>query len=362
MVALLISEKIQVKAHSGTYCVSFIDNIKDIIGDEIGKDAFIICDSKVWDIYGAEWKHLIDDKQLITIKAKEETKTLAGVEKLINELVKRRLRRNSKIVVIGGGITQDISSFVASIVYRGVDWEYIPTTLLSQADSCIGSKTSINIGEVKNLVGGFYPAKHIYIDVKFLESLNADDIRSGIGEILHYFFYSNSSLVNTLKDEYHSLFDDRKMLARYVKESLKIKSSVIELDEFDRNERNKFNYGHTFGHGIESISGFSIPHGSAVTIGMDIANFISLKRGILNEDQFVEMKKILLLNMPPYRLREADVDRYVAALSRDKKNIGQKLRCVLTRGLGELVMESIEIDSNLSNIIVEYCRLNKYCH
>lgn len=357
-----MSEKFQIKSHSGMYSVNFIDNIREIIGDEIGEGTFIICDSQVWDIYGSEWKQLITDKQLITINAKEKTKTLAGAEKLINELVRRGLRRSNKIVAIGGGITQDISSFVASIIYRGVDWEYIPTTLLSQADSCIGSKTSINIGEVKNLIGGFYPAKRIYIDVKFLESLDVDDIRSGIGEILHYFFYSNSALLNTLKDEYHSLFDNRKMLARYVKESLKIKSAVIELDEFDHNERNKFNYGHTFGHGIESISGFSIPHGLAVTIGMDIANFISLKLGILDETQFVEMKDILWLNMPPYRLGEPDVDRYIVALSKDKKNSGQKLRCVLTRGLGKLVMESIEIDNSLSNMIREYCRLNKYHH
>src|SRR5271157_5866279 len=142
----------------------------------------------------------------------------------------------------------DITAFVASILYRGLEWSFFPTTLLAQGDSCIGSKTSINLGDKKNLIGNFYPPSSIYIDTAFLESLETDDIKSGIGEMLHFYYYANSSYIDKLIGNYIHAISNRSTLIEYIRESLSIKKSVIEIDEFDKGERNKFNYGHTFGH------------------------------------------------------------------------------------------------------------------
>ena len=336
------------------YGVKFIDDFTVPLKQATDEGAFVICDSSIYELYREHFLSSVDIEHFIIINAVEKTKNLENCKDIIEILVERKIRRNQKLIALGGGITQDVTAFIASILYRGVGWLFFPTTLLAQADSCIGSKTSINLGDKKNLIGNFYPPDNIYINTGFLQSLEKQDVQSGIGEMLHFFYYSNSPLIDKLINNYQEIIEQRGLLEEYIIESLSIKKSVIEIDEFDKGVRNKFNYGHTFGHALETITNYGIRHGQAVTIGMDLANYLSWKLGLLTQDQFDAMHGQLSINFPDYDFRSCGIDAYVAALSNDKKNIGDNLGCILSEGAGKLVMKQIPLDNNFKSMINDF--------
>jgi 3-dehydroquinate synthase len=354
MEGMLMSETLMVKSIFRNYKVEFIEDFAEILEDMQFDDTFIIIDNKVIDSYQKQVDDILSKCQFFSVKSIESNKTLNYCQNLIENLVEKNIRKNHTIVAIGGGIIQDIAAFISSIMFRGINWVVVPTTLLAQADSCIGSKTSINMGGYKNLLGTFCPPSCIYIDTKFLETLPIDEIKSGIGEILHFYLIAGNDLLERLAEEYDELLASPRMLQDYILESLKIKKSIIEIDEFDRRERNLFNYGHTFGHAIETVSQYKVNHGLAVTMGMDIANYISMNFGYLSENDFNYMHRILVKNLPNFHLSSDLISDYFMALSKDKKNVGNMLGCILCYGPGSMKKMQIPLDENLKNTIQSY--------
>ena len=234
---------------------------------------------------------------------------------------------------------------------------FFPTTLLAQCDSCIGSKSSINFDQFKNLIGTFNPPNKIFIYNKFLTTLTESEIRSGIGEMLHYFFTDGIDLAQEISDQYNDLLINRDKLPYFISNSLRIKKNTIEIDEFDTSVRHIFNYGHTFGHAIEAVTNYAIPHGQAISIGMDLANFISLELGYLSSNSFELMHKILFKNIPSFKVTEENIESYCLALSRDKKNKGNKLGCILSKGPGKVEKIFVDIDDRLKNIMLKYFKI-----
>lgn len=349
-----MSDKLTVVSLTGNYDVIFIDNFAEVINDKYKENTFFIIDERLIDLYKDRFTSILKKEYYIPVEVKEQNKTLDYCQNLIQSLIGKNIRKNYTLVALGGGVVQDITGFVASILFRGIRWEFFPTTLLAQADSCVGSKTSINFNEYKNLLGNFYPPSNIYIDVRFLETLPVGEIKSGIGEILHFFMIAKSPLLTRLVDYYDELLSSPGLLKEYMLESLSIKKSVIEVDEFDRGERNKFNYGHTFGHALETVTSYRINHGQAVTVGMDIANYISLKSGLINENTYNEMRKVLSINFPDFDWKSIDMDKYLSALSRDKKNIGTNLVCILTEGPGKPIKKQLPLDEVLNDLLNKY--------
>ena len=145
----------------------------------------------------------------------------------------------------------------------------------------------------------------------------------------------------------------------FIKNSLRIKKKIIEIDEFDQSIRHIFNYGHTFGHALEAITHYAIPHGQAVTLGMDLANYISLQLGFINSIQFDQMHLILLRNMPSFEFTKANISDYVNALSKDKKNKANKIGCILTKGPGKVEKQFIDNNEWLRQTILTYSELYK---
>ena len=350
-------DTITVKSRIKDYDVNFVDDFVPILKQQINEASFMIIDETIMTLYEAKLKSLLSMSQFCTVEATESNKNINYCQDIIKVLIERNIKKNSVLIAVGGGIVQDITAFISSILFRGIDWIFYPSTLLAQADSCIGSKTSINFGGYKNLLGGFYPPSQIYIDLGFLETLPASEIKSGIGEILHFYLIDGNRLSKELMDNYDELIAYPKKLKDYMLESLKIKKNVIEVDEFDKNERNLFNYGHTFGHAIEAVSGYEVSHGQAVTMGMDIANHVSLNLGYLNHKDFEFMHKILALNMPAFHLRDDMIEDYFIALSKDKKNIGENLGCILNSGPGSMKKVQIPLDDKLKNIILSYFKV-----
>lgn len=344
----------KVKSIIHDYDVQFIDNFEQTISNELIDGDFIIVDNKIKELYSKQLTPILCKFQHIGIHATENQKSYQGIIPIIQILIENGFRKNHRLVAIGGGITQDVTAFISSIMYRGVNWIFFPTTLLAQGDSCIGSKTSINFGEFKNQIGGFYPPNKIFIDPVFIDTLSEKEMKSGMGEMLHYFIVSGSEDFNMYKNLYKQAYSDKNILAKLIARSLEIKKSYIEVDEFDQNIRQVFNYGHSFGHAIESLTHYKVPHGIAVCFGMDMANFISMKLGLIPAEIRNEIRVVVETIWKGYNINDIDIQLFLKALSKDKKNIGTRLGLILNKGYGNIFKKVIEADDIFISWIKEY--------
>jgi len=320
-----------IQSHSGPYSVSFEEVLPSKIGGA-SDNAHILIDANVARIYAAKFRSILDQRNTILIDATEEKKSLQNIVPIFERLISDNVRRDHTLVAIGGGIVQDITCFIASILLRGVSWCFVPTTLLAQADSCIGSKSSINLGNAKNILGTFNPPRTVLIDSGFLNSLDLRDIRSGVGEIIKVHAIAGMAAFDRLASDFDRLFDNGTILQSYTRSALLIKKPFIEEDEYDRGIRNIFNFGHSFGHAIESATNYGVPHGIAVTIGMQMANFIAVRRGLLPPVHYDRMRPILRKNYANYGETSIPVDALLAALMKDKKNTSAALRLIFPVG------------------------------
>ena len=343
-----------VKSILHDYTVQFINNTKASLEKELKEGDFIIVDKKIKDYYHKELSDIFSRNKYIDITANEQQKSYAALIPIIQHLIDNGFRKNHRLIGIGGGITQDVTAFIASILYRGVDWLYYPTTLLAQGDSCIGSKTSINFGEFKNQIGGFFPPNKIFINPDFLDTLTITELQSGLGEMCHYFIVASEGDFKRFKREYPFALKDKKILSGIIARSLEIKKGYVELDEFDKNERQVFNYGHSFGHAIESLTNYTIPHGIAVSIGMDMANFVSVKLGLIPDLIRINIRELLEKIWVGYDVKHLSVEKLKVALSKDKKNIGNKLGLILNNGYGKIFKASVDMDERFTAWMEEY--------
>ena len=328
-----VSENLVIQSHNGPYRVFFEDNCLINLNSNIPENAHFIIDQNLANLYTDQMRNILNYHSTLVIASYEENKALEKFPSYVAHLVAKKLRRNHLLIAIGGGIIQDITCFLSATILRGVDWSFYPTTLLSQADSCIGSKSSINSGAAKNILGTFTPPKRIYINVSFLDTLTDVDVRSGIGEMLKAHIIDGPESFDKIAADYEKLRNHKFLFKYYIKRSLDIKKNYIEIDEFDKGPRNKFNYGHSFGHAIEAATDFKIPHGIAVTIGMDMANFISAKIGVGREADFDRMHPTLKLNYKGFESHVIPIEKFMAAISKDKKNIGSENLTLILPGL-----------------------------
>ena len=244
-----------------------------------------------------------------------------------------------------------MTAFISSILYRGVDWIFFPTNLLSQGDSCIGSKTSINFQEYKNQLGGFFPPAKIYIAPNFLETLDYSEICSGLGEMAHYFLVENEAAFARYEGGVDEALERGPSLHELIGESLEIKKRMIEIDEFDEGPRNVFNYGHSFGHAIEGYTKYAIPHGIAVSYGMDIANAVSVYLGLLDQVSCDRISKTLRKVRAKTTFPDIDINTYLTYLKKDKKNTSAGIRVILSKGFGEMFLAQVDSNQEFKAVI-----------
>lgn len=332
-----MSEQLIIQSHRGPYVVHFDDTLLSTPGKLLDHDPHFLVDANVARLYGTELRTVLDHKNAIIIEATEANKSIEKIIPIFECLVRNSVRRGQMLVAIGGGVIQDITCFIASTLLRGLPWRFVPTTLLAQADSCIGSKSSINLGSTKNILGTFNPPQDIFICTKFLETLEEKEIRSGIGEIIKVHAIDGVKSFDRLALDFERLFESRTVLMQYIRSALLIKQHFIEEDEFDRGIRNVFNYGHSFGHAIESATNYVIPHGIAVSLGMDMANHIAMQRGLLSEAQYHRMHPILRKNYEKYTKTSIPIDVMLSALMKDKKNTSTMLGLILPAGANAVI-------------------------
>lgn len=345
-----LPEEIHIRSGRGDYSVAFRHSPAEGFGSFLNERSIFVVDRRLMTLFREEMSSLPEER-LILLSAGEDIKSYEGAGRLCAMLLERNVKRDDTVFAVGGGTIQDAVSFASSILFRGLKWVFVPTTLLAIADSCIGGKTSINLGQYKNQVGSFHPPVQVRIFTRFLDTLTVDEIKSGLGEILHYYVYANEPGLSDFLDQYDRLLSDRTFLMQHVSKSLLIKKSVIEKDEFDTGERKKFNYGHTFGHALEAITDFRMPHGQAVTVGMALANFISKQKGLVGDQEYERLYSIFSQNFPDRAGFSLNIDAFLSALSRDKKNVDANLVCILCGGGGNLQVSKIPLDDWLTDTI-----------
>lgn len=352
----LSSGGLKVRSSRFEYEVIFCDDFATELERQLRPGDYLLVDENVARLHAGRIGPLCAKLPHRLIAPSEPAKSYAAIGDVIEGLIRDGFRRNHRLVAIGGGIVQDITAFAASILYRGVGWIFVPTNLLAQCDSCIGSKTSVNFGSRKNQLGGFWPPRVILSDQSLLATLPREEIRSGIGEMLHYFLLTGREDFERITREFDAAFTDSGVLRGLIRRSLEIKRAMVEVDEFDEGPRNVFNYGHSFGHALESYSGFAIPHGIAVSFGMDIANQVSVARGLMPAAAAAEMRRLLERNWKPTDPGEVEVGKYLDGLKHDKKNVDSELRVILSRGLGQMFVTKIARDDSLVAAVAECFR------
>jgi 3-dehydroquinate synthase len=312
------------------YTVDFVDYLADLFDLQQRSDTYFIIDKKVYELYKAIMP-AFNEAQISLIEAVEQHKTIETVLAICEKLTAFNSKRNTILIAIGGGIVQDISGFIASILYRGIKWFYFPTTLLAACDSCIGGKTSLNYKNYKNLLGSFFPPDKIMIYPEFFNSLSLVDYYSGLGEIVKFNILAGHDEIKDIVSNMEDLLSrNTEVLYFFIQKSLNFKKCFIEEDEFDNGKRLLLNFAHTFGHAFETTSGYAIPHGSAVVLGMITANAISLERKILHQDIVKEIefvcKRIICLEL---KKEWFNIDAVIAAVRKDKKQTNAFISAIL---------------------------------
>lgn len=348
-----MSECIAIKSYRHEYSLQFVNSYLEALKQNVREGDYIIVDKIVYELYEDLMQFAKSHRKMI-IEPSERVKSYEALTPIIDELIRNRFTKKNRLIAVGGGITQDVTAFSASILFRGVDWLFFPTNLLTQCDSCIGSKTSINFGPFKNQLGSFFPPKNIFIDLRFLDTLPLDDFRSGLGEMLHYFLVSGDEDFQRFEKDIDNTLEDKKVLQDLISRSLNIKKAMVELDEFDQGPRNVFNYGHSFGHALESSTNYKISHGIAVSFGMDIANIISADRELISMNLRNRIRHTLAKIWKDKSIDNVDTHRFFEALLRDKKNEGNDIKVILTQGLGRMFKTSLEMNNNIIRRIEDY--------
>ncbi len=350
-----MSEYLTVKSLFQEYRVDFEKNVEEEIRKLISENTVhIILDEKVYRLQKGRLGDLSGARSITEIEAIEQNKDIETVRETAVNLLENSVTKKDLLLVIGGGIIQDICAFMAHVLMRGLRWYFIPTTLLAMCDSCIGSKCGINMGGFKNQLGVFCPPSDVLIDTAFLETLEKLDILSGIGEILKVHLIAGEQDFANLERDYTKIVNDYSVLKKYIFRSLEIKKSIVEKDEFDIDYRHILNYGHTFGHAIEAYTDNFVPHGIGVNIGMEIANYISVAKGFLTQAEFERISNLLRTNIPYNNLNFGESERLMKALSKDKKSDGKSVNAILCSGTGKIFKHKVEIDDNFAELIQSY--------
>lgn len=318
-----MSNDFSIQSYKSEYNVYFEKDFLSYLAQLPIEQCFFVIDRYVLQIYQQFFANYLSGARILEIDATESTKSLEMIPEYVQYLVDHDIKRGQQLIAIGGGITQDICCFLSTNLFRGMQWKFYPTTLLAQADSCIGSKSSINCMGIKNVMGSFNPPDCVFINNQFLGTLDHQDILSGMGEIIKAHAIDGLERVNDVVQRYDVALKEAEVMKDLIYRSLMIKKRFIEEDEFDQGVRNIFNYGHSFGHAIEAATNYAIPHGVAVSIGMDMANFVAKEMKINDGAYYRCMNPLLLKNYRGFAEVSIDKNNFHNAISKDKKNVAK---------------------------------------
>jgi 3-dehydroquinate synthase len=304
-----------------------------------GEKLFIISDERVFGLHGKSLELALEgfSIEVILVKPGESSKSLKTYQQVVSKCLQKGIKRDHLMIAFGGGVVGDLTGFCAATLLRGIPYIQVPTTLLAQVDSSIGSKVGIDLLEGKNLIGAFYEPKLVFIELSFLETLKERQYRSGLAEMIKAGLIKDKSL-------FHDLQSKNKVGVEEIIKALQVKRAIVINDPFEKNERMLLNFGHTYGHAIEKAYHYrTYTHGEAIAYGMLIALKIGIEKGYTSEDLFVTVKQLFLnkkLVKEPLLKRE-DFTKY---LKNDKKHLSDGLHFIVLKTIGEASIIKLEED------------------
>lgn len=310
--------------------------VRSLVG---GARVFALSSPRVWSHCGASVRSslgIVAARDGILFDDREASKNLATVERISRELVRRGADRQSAIVAVGGGVVGDVAGFVAASYLRGVRLIHVPTTLVAQVDSAIGGKTGVNLPEGKNLVGAFYQPELVIADAALLKTLPAREYRSGIYEVIKYAVIGDANFFKYLTRNMSALLrKDPRVLSRVIPTCIAQKAAITARDERESGLREVLNFGHTFGHAIETLSHYrGFLHGEAVGWGMIAACFLAIAEDRLSLELVAKIIRLIHSVGPLPKLPRASAAELIRVMRGDKKSRGGKIRFVLPTSIG----------------------------
>lgn len=334
--------EINVKSDNKDYIV-YVDKNLDMLSKTMYENGisaedkiFLITDSKVYSLFKDFIKQMEQkyNCRVYSFNEGEESKNKDTIEDIYTFLIENDANRKSILIAFGGGVVGDIVGFVSSTFMRGIKYINIPTTLISQVDSCTGGKVGYNYKKIKNLIGAFYNPVFVFVNVSFTKTLDELQFRSGLGEVLKYGISLDDKLFKFLGNNCLEILNrNEEQLMFLVQSCLEIKKIIVEKDFHDDNLRNKLNFGHTVGHVLETLSEYKIPHGIAVALGMLVAIKLSEKKLGLDKNIYKEVENIYCKFGIPVSYKVDNYCLFLYAINRDKKN-DEAIRFVLLEALG----------------------------
>lgn len=360
------------KQEDNSYKIHIENNLltkipKILSKERYGKKYAIICDSNTTRLFGTKLLKALKPNSndnnsksiLITFSAGDKSKNFRVIETILNELTINNFSRDSAIIALGGGVTGDIAGFASSIYMRGIPYIQIPTTLLAMCDSSVGGKTGINLKAGKNLAGTFYQPKAVFIDPTTLKSLPKTEFLNGLSEVLKYGIIKDKKLFEliekaTLKAE----IDDEKFLNTIITRSCEIKAEIVSADEKEQGIRKSLNYGHTFGHALETISSHRISHGQAIAIGMKLINKISVAKNFMStkDEQRIHslINKLELCGKHKISTNPNYAEKLWTIIKKDKKNLNNQIHFVIAEKIGKTKITTNITKQDLFNALLKY--------
>jgi 3-dehydroquinate synthase len=290
---------------------------------------------------------------IIEVPEGEVSKSLGQVEKLYDRLLELNCDRQSVLIALGGGVIGDLVGFVAATYQRGINFIQVPTTLLSQVDSSVGGKTGVNHPKGKNMIGAFYQPRLVVTDLQTLKTLPIKEYRAGLAEIVKYGVISDASFFEFLEKNYKDILNlNQDCLSYIIENSCAIKAKVVEKDERETRHRMILNFGHTLGHAIESLTGYSrFVHGEAVAIGMVRAAELSHSMGKCSKEVPRRLEALLKNLGLPVEMPELDPAAVIESLYHDKKTMDNKIKFILVKEIGSIEIVEQVPESEILKII-----------
>ncbi|MBI5374328.1 MAG: 3-dehydroquinate synthase [Candidatus Schekmanbacteria bacterium] len=270
----------------------------------------------------------------------ERYKTLSTAKRLYDEMIKNGIERDSMVIALGGGVIGDLAGFVASTFMRGIPFIQIPTTLLAQVDASIGGKVAVDHPAGKNLIGSFYQPKAVIIDCSVLDTLNIKDFKNGLAEVIKTAAIRDEGLFSLIEKNLALVISrDSEMLQDVVRRTCSHKAKVVSTDEREGGIRAILNYGHTFGHALETLGGYSrLKHGEAVMAGMILAARLALQTDVCSHETAFRQENLIRrvgLNRKVFSFKAGDV---MGTMSTDKKKKSGNIRFILTKKIGSAII------------------------
>jgi len=308
---------------------------------------FVLTNSKVYKLYFEQLVNSIAKQGLkttpIIIPDGERFKSLNSLKKAYDQLVKEKADRESLIVGLGGGVIGDLAGTVAATYMRGITLVHIPTTLLAQADASIGGKTALDLPQAKNLMGCFYPAQLVIIDPLVLNTLTKKDFLNGLVEIIKIGLVSNPKILRFIQNNYGKILQkDIFYLQKLISTAVVEKIKVTNLDPFDRGVRRILNFGHTFGHALETYKNYQeTTHGEAVSLGILIALRLSADLKLANDSLYSEVKNLFQDIGLPTKIKSLNLKKVWEIMNLDKKAKDGKVNFVLLKDIGKPLLKSV---------------------